>query len=998
MSNRSNRSAQRAIRYALLTSTIASAAVQAQEATQDPGIQEVIVTGSRIPQPNLTSISPVTAVSAEQVKIEGTTRVENLINNLPQAFADFGGNVSNGSTGAATVNLRNLGSQRTLVMVNSRRLMPGDPTQNGAAAPDLNQIPSALIERVEVLTGGASAVYGADAVAGVVNFIMNDNFEGVRVDAQYSVFQHKNDSDIANIVRARNFDLPDSNVIDGQSKDVTLIAGINTEDGRGNATVYFGYRTLAEIRQDARDYSSCTLTSDGGGPGVFSCGGSGTPAVTRFRPQSGGDFTFDPDGTVRPFTPGDQYNFAPDNFYQRPDERRTAGLFAHYDVSDTSTLYTEFSFMDDHTHAQVAPSGAFLGSGPGQPPFFGSRAINCDNPFLSADMVRQFCGGNPNAGDVLINIGRRNVEGGGRVDDLRHTSFRGVLGARGELSENWSYDIYGLYGTTLLSENFQNDFSRERVGKALNAVTDNRAGSVTRGQIVCRVNADADLSNDDPACVPWNIFQTGGVTPDQLAYLQVPGLTQGQTVEQILSGSLSADLGAYGLKLPTATDGVAVAFGAEYRSERSELRADVAFATGDLAGQGAPTLDTFGSFDVREVFGEARLPLVQDKPFAQSLSAEVGYRFSEYNLGFDTDTYKLGLDWAPVDDVRLRASYQRAVRSPNVQELFLTPRVQLDGNTDPCASTTGRTPRATLEQCARSGVTPAQYGNILSNPAAQYNGLVGGNPNLEPEESDTYSFGLVLTPQFMPGFTLTLDYFDIRIEKLIGSLGGDFIVNSCVFSGTFCNQVQRDPNGSLWLGDSGYVEDGIINMGSEETKGVDVEASYRFELGRVGSLGLTLVGTHLDAFTLEPLPGEPTFDCVGLYGTVCGTPIPKWRHKLRAHWETPTGVDVALTWRFLNSVDLDATSSDPSLANEVPETDRRIGTRSYIDLTASYSVSDVAMFSNVTGRLGVNNLFDKDPPMIGQGSCPAVFCNGNTFPQVYDALGRYIFVGLTAEF
>ena len=187
----------------------------------------MVVTGSRIPQPNLDSISPVTSVGAAEVKLQGVTRVEDLVNNLPQAFADFGGNLSNGATGAATVNLRNLGSQRTLVLVNSRRLMPGDPTQNGAASPDLNQIPAALIERVEVLTGGASAVYGADAVAGVVNFIMNDNFEGVRVDAQYSLYQHNNDSSIGDLVQQSGFAVPDDNVTDGYTKDITAVVGIN---------------------------------------------------------------------------------------------------------------------------------------------------------------------------------------------------------------------------------------------------------------------------------------------------------------------------------------------------------------------------------------------------------------------------------------------------------------------------------------------------------------------------------------------------------------------------------------------------------------------------------------------------------------------------------------------------------------------------------------------------------------------------------------------------
>src|SRR5512138_1099238 len=273
---------RRAVRCTLFTSAAAAlaGALPAQAQQQESStIQEVVVTGSRIAQPGLTSVSPVTSVSADTVKIEGVTRVEDLINNMPQAFADFGGNLSNGATGTASVNLRNLGSQRTLVLVNSRRLMPGDPTQNAAASPDLNQIPAALIERVEVLTGGASAVYGADAVAGVVNFIMNDKFEGVRVDAQYGLYQHdNNDSTIRNLVRDAGFAAPDGNTQDGYSKDITFLAGINTEDGRGNATVYLGYRTLSAVTQNRRDFSACAL----GSGDTFSCRGSGTTAPALF--------------------------------------------------------------------------------------------------------------------------------------------------------------------------------------------------------------------------------------------------------------------------------------------------------------------------------------------------------------------------------------------------------------------------------------------------------------------------------------------------------------------------------------------------------------------------------------------------------------------------------------------------------------------------------------------------------------------------------------------
>jgi outer membrane receptor protein involved in Fe transport len=307
-----------------------------------------------------------------------------------------------------------------------------------------------------------------------------------------------------------------------------------------------------------------------------------------------------------------------------------------------------------------------------------------------------------------------------------------------------------------------------------------------------------------------------------------------------------------------------------------------------------------------------------------------------------------------------------------------------------------------------TGVTDLQYGNIVVNPAAQYNGLVGGNADLDPEVSDTYSYGLVFTPSFLPSFTMTLDYFDIKVEKLIDQIGQDFILNQCMDSGDpeFCGRINRiqapgtEGDGSLWLGDSAFVEDPILNTGSLSTKGVDLEMNYRLEAGGIGAIAFSLIGTYTDEFITEPLAGFDTkYDCQGLYGTVCGVPIPEWRQKLRANWMSPWGVDVALTWRFIDEVALDLTSSDTDLNDDdFATTDQRLGSRSYFDLSASYTFQEMGAFSSVTGRLGVNNLTDKDPPLLGQDNCPSVLCNGNTFPQVYDTLGRFVFIGLTADF
>lgn len=1020
----------RAIRLALATSAASTAmysgATLAQDdpAPQDPAavdVGAVVVTGTRIKQPNLTSISPVTAVSAESVKIEGITRIEDLINNLPQAFADFGGNLSNGATGAATVNLRNLGSQRTLVLVNGRRLMPGDPTQNGNAAPDLNQIPASLIERIEVLTGGASAVYGADAVAGVINFIMNDDFEGVRLDAQYGFYQHDNGNRINDIVEARGFETPDSSVRDGYSKDFTFVLGMNTGDGRGNATVYAGYRELDALLQSERDFSACSLTSGGsefvdltGNPtDDFICGGSSTTSPARFQAsnndptsdafgtETGPARTIDPvTGAFIPYvTAQHAYNFAPLNYYQRPDERYTAGLFAHYDVNEKLEAYTEFAFMNDSTPAQIAPSGLFRGSG-AAPGRFGVPAggyiVNCDNPFLSPEQVQYFCldQGLTATDDAIISIGLRNTEGEPRISDFEHTSYRAVIGGRGDFAEAWSYDVYGLYGTTEYSQNFLNDFSSRRAATALLAVDDGN------GNVVCRVNADADITNNDPNCVPYNIFQANGITQAALGYVVSPGFQAGSTTEQILSGSITGDLGQYGIKLPWAEQGLAVAFGAEYRSEESETRNDLAFSTGDLLGQGGAQVNIQGSYDVKEIFTEARLPLAEGKRGAEILALEAGYRYSEYSLGFDTDTYKFGANWAPVDAIRLRGSYQRAVRAPNIVELFRPAVVQLDGVTDPCAVDEPGvgTPERSAAECALTGVSAAQYGNIAANPAAQYNGLTGGLATLEPESSDTLSFGFVFTPGFLDGFSLAVDYFDIKVENLVGTVGADLILRKCLDSGdpTYCGLVNRAPgSGSLWLGTTGYVTDMNVNTGSLQTKGIDLEANYRVSVG-ASRLSFQWIATQVDELVTEPLTGDPTYDCVGFYGAVCGTPVPELRSKLRATWSSPWNLDLTMTWRFIDSVELDSASDNPQLAGAVFPTEAKLDAMNYLDLAAAYSIpSELAA---MTFRLGVNNLTDEDPPIVGQSSCPSTFCNGNTFPQVYDTLGRTVFLNVTADF
>ncbi len=959
----------------VIAMTAAPALAQAQT-TDDTAVEEIVVTGSRIPQPNMKSISPVTQITSQDIKAQGVTRVEDMINALPQAFAAQGANISNGASGTATVNLRGLGTSRTLVLIDGRRMTPGSPV---APAADLNFIPSSLIERVEVNTGGASAVYGSDAVAGVVNFIMQRDFEGVKLDAQYSGYQHRNENvNAKNANNARGFSLPDGTVWDGEASEFSLTIGANSPDGKGNVTAYATYREVSSVLQANRDYSACTFNSGS----VFTCGGSGTSDPARV-----GSFIVDGNTFRTRNAATDVYNYGPTNYYQRPDQRVTLGAFAHYEVKPWLEAYTDLMFMDDHTVAQIAPGGIFAGS----------YQVNCDNPLMSAQQQQKLCDTAAGTSTIkTVTVARRNTEGGGRQSDIRHTSYRAVVGARGDLDKNWSYDTYFQYGTTIYTQSTTGYFMTSRIQNALLATTD------SNGNIVCQ----SVVNKTDTSCVPYNIFSEGGVTQAALDYLTVDGSEQGTTSQHVLNFSITGLLGDYGVKSPLAEDGVGVAAGVEYRRESLTYQADYLLTEGLLSGTGGASPAVNGSFNVAELYGEARVPLVQNAPLVKDLQLELGYRYSDYSTVGSTNTYKIGADYSPIDDLRFRASYNRAVRAPNVIELYAAQAVQLDGTTDPCAGldSTDADDMATAAKCATAfNLTTAQVLAIEDNTASQYNGLTGGNPDLKPETSDTYTVGFVARPSVIPGLSFSVDYFHIKVKDYISTVGADTILKRCVDNNdqSFCSLVHRDSNNSLYLSSDGYVTDLTMNTGSLETSGVDFNLNYSadletFGLGGWGRVSTNFVGTWLDTLKTQSLPGDAAYDCAGYYGTICGTPNPEWRHKWRTTWSTPwSDLSISAQWRYIAGVDLDATSDDVQLYSEDLQyaTDLRLKSRSYIDLSASFSVKDVYKLN-----IGVNNVFDIDPPLVGGSNCPSGSCNGNTYSQVYDTLGRYGFVRISREF
>lgn len=1009
-------------------------AVQAAPASTT-SVQELVVTGSRIPSKNLTSVSPVTTVNNQTVKLQGTTNVEDLINNLPQAFADFGQFESNGSTGTATIDLRGLGDKRTLVLVDGHRLVPGDP---GLPVPDINMIPPALIDRVEVLTGGASAVYGSDAVAGVVNFIMKHNYEGLQLDTEFSIGEHENNNQ--QVRRASNFAvnnpslaaffpapiaLPSGAAWAGERWTATITGGANTPDDKGNVEFYLGYTSIQPVLEGKYDWSTCGLSTNTSNTHQQYCGGSVTAAgagggllqvlsgPNQFPPApayfglgyaiTGGTApcTGSAGTCLAPFTASNLYNFAPLNYIQRPDIRYQAGEFSHYEVAPWLDFYSSFMFMDDHTVAQIAGSGSFYGDN--------VYTIPCNDPLLSATQANTLCGPEAGiAGDTASAlIGRRNVEGTGRTSDITHMDYQIVFGAKGDIGQGWTYDVSIQYGRSVLTDIEGGYFLNSKLLNALDVVPG------PGGTAVCA---------SGPPCVPYNIWTPGGVTPQQLNYLEGTAIFTGFTQEQVVTGTIAGDLGQYGLKSPWSSDGIGISVGAEYRREFLQFTPDETAESGDLAGFGGSVGFTQGSQADKDVFGEVRIPLIQNMTGFKDLTFEGGVRWSDYTHGGDNVTYKLGLDWQIIPDLRLRGSYERAVRAPNVDELFAPVVPGLVAGSDPCAGSLS-TVLAATPGCANtfSKVLGLPIGSSLNAAvqalepltvpqciSSQCGDLSGGNANLVPETAKTYSFGAVFTPTFFRGFSLSVDYFNITVNDGITTLPLELVMNSCVSGNqALCNLIERNATGAYAIfggNGAGFVNLTEVNASSLKTSGIDVNTDYRvslsdWHLGDHGSLDFNFTGTYVHNLTTT-FPGEPSFDCAGLYGVTCGTPTPKWRHQFRISWTTPWNLTLSANWRYLSPTSLDFNTSNPSLQDkhfkDLFPTDAHIPAFSYFDVSFQYKFEN-----RYTIRGGVNNIFDRTPPLLDTNSfgiaAPA-FGNANTYPQVFDPLGRVLFVGLTADF
>jgi iron complex outermembrane recepter protein len=933
-------------------------------AEQDPGSsgtdaaergESIIVTGSRVPRRDLTSTSPLTVVQDEEFQLSGTVNVEGVLNTLPQVIPGTTAFSNNPGGGVATLNLRGLGSQRNLVLVNGRRYMFYSTNQ----ITDLNTIPAFLIDSVDVVTGGASAVYGSDALAGVTNFHLRNDLNGIIAGGQYSLTEH------------------------GDGARYNLYAAIGTEfgDGRGNVTIYGEYYNRGDIFQDARPFSAFALGDSGGT--LIPLGSSGVPqgrhvaigsgstvvgAGTNYQSGTFGAFFGNP-GVSTPYNSAtDSYNYAPSNYLMVPQKRWTLGGYGEYELIDNIRAYGEVAFVNNQVDNELAAT-------PITQRVYIPLSIACARVSaadctqltnIAAQQAALIAGGSTaygpftagagsfNAlqpGEVAITTNYRVTQIANRLSLDDRNGYRMLGGFRGGITDDINFDLYYSYART---KNAQVQL-----------------GNISRSRYVTNV--------ENGTC---NVFGANLLSQTCINNISIAAQNQVESRLQVAQGSIS---GSAPFTFPWANDAVGFAVGAEWRSMDARFIPDTALSSGDVAGFNAGR-PTSGQYDAKELFAELRLPIVQDN-FIHRFELSGAYRYSDYSLEAvgGVHTYAAGAELAPVQDVTFRAQYQRAVRAPNVGELFGGQSIGFPAATDPCSSRQPvalRTPQLQA-LCIATGVPAANVWTAAIQPNAQIEGRFGGNPLLQEEVGDTYTVGAIIRPRFVPRLNVAIDWYDIKVANAISAAGGGAggILDLCyniTMGGPICGLIRRDAAGSISGGGEFIITALNANLSGLRSRGIDWQVDYNLPvnfglMGPSSKLSFYVVGNYTYDSSYTRAPGDPGIQCEGRFGLLCDDPTPKWKWSSRVSWADGP-LTTSIRWRHLSSV-----KDDNDTIQYVVE---KIDAYDYFDLAFSFDVTD-----NATLNLGINNLFDKKPPVIGDNQEQA-----NTYPGTYDVLGRDFFV------
>ena len=939
---------------------------------------DIVVTGSRIARRDLEVASPVSVVGAQEISDRQPLTAEDLLRDLPSVRPANGPSVNITSTGSSTIDLRGIGVNRTLVLVDGRRVVPY--SMDGVV--DLNSIPIGLVERVDVVTGGASTVYGADAVAGVINFVLKHRYQGLQASFN-------------NRITDRG---------DAGQRRVDLVAGTDFADGRGNITVAAGYSKRDSLEATGRAFSAVPISSTNGlfggsqstSPVLFTSPG---PVALGLGTGSLGSVLDPRTGRLRVATQSDLSNSSVGTFLQTPLETYSLYGSANFDIAPDIELYGSASYVQNRVTTQLAPGGILSDS----------FRVPLNNAYMPAGLRTQLCSalsvsrdacdaaanatGPGSAGyrEVAVTPLRRFFEYGPRINHFKSEQLQVQGGLRGDITSSLHFDVGVQYGRTQQSQLLENYGSYSRLQQALRSYT-------VSGSPVC-----SDTAN---GCVPFNLFgPTGSITDAMLDFIDLDAATRRRNELTVVTGSINGDL--FGITSPLADKPFAFSIGAEYRRLKASADPDpAARIAGEVMGSGQAQLPFAGVITVKELFGEIIAPLVVDKPFAHSLRVEAGARYSDYNTTGSSWTWKAGGSYEPVEGVKFRGMYQVAVRSPNISELF-APRVQSVGSlaVDPCQGTSPIGNAGLTALCIATGAPSGSIGSIPSPSANQINTTIAGNASLDVERARTVTLGAVFTPRPVQGLALTVDYFRIRLKDAITTPATGDIINGCFspalnptysYNG-FCQLVGRNPLHGGLNGSSdtlGAVLAGS-NLGVIETAGIDLGVNYRLELsqlglgGEPGQLRLSTTGTWLDYYHFQATPNAINRDCTGYYSVNCGTPRPKWRWNSRVTYSNET-FDLSLLWTHIGKTAIEPYLPTPEQPLSTPqpggpnpasvlEAFRSIKAADYFDLNATIRLREE--FELI---ILVENLFDKQPPMVGN----AVGSNANSFPSLYDPYGR----------
>jgi outer membrane receptor protein involved in Fe transport len=1008
------------------------AEIESGQDASDTAAGDITITGSRIRRPNLESTVPITSVGGQEFFETGQTSVGDVLNELPALRSTFSQANSSrflGTAGLNLLDLRGLGTQRTLVLVNGRRHV-GSDVLNNAVSPDVNTFPTDLIERVDVVTGGNSAIYGSDAIAGVVNFVLKRDFEGLQIRGQGGISKYG----------------------DAGAYYTSALAGRNFAGDRGNVVLNLEYARQNEFFASGRpnlrqsnafivvdtDPAGTANGSDGNPDRLFftdirsaTYSDSGTFLST---PDAAGFYTpfiFNPDGTLSQQT-GTRIGRAPfgsfqggngDNFRANRQfglspnlDRYSANMMAHFTVSQAFEPFVEAKYS--RTDSLGNSSGPFFTGATGSPR---ERFRVGSNPFLTpqaqaivgayyGDFYGAYdAGGNPIGNGVFDAIEYdygfglyRNVEDfGNREEKARRETYRIVTGVRGEFNDDWNYEVSANYGRFEEKTRISGNVNQQRYLLAIDAVR------APNGQIVCRSQIDptarvafegaidtafaaSQLAADVAACTPVNLFGRGNVTQANRDYLLTNSFTDAHISQFVLNAFMSGDTSSF-FNLPGGPVGFAL--GAEYRKEKVFYDQDDFTQSGLSFYNGIGTFDPT-SFEVKEAFGEIRLPLIRDS-FIHELTISAAGRVSDYKGSTGTTyAYNAGLDFAPVRDLRLRANYSRAVRAPNLTDLFF-PLSQnfAPAPNDPCAVRNRGTGSATrAANCLADGV-PADFDFVYRSSLAFQS---GGNPNLQEEKSDSYTVGGVFQPRFLPGFALTVDFYDITVNEVITSPSAQQILNACYDAATienqFCALFERQPGPSR--GPAGEIPGRILensldvvplNYAKLKVRGIDAEVAYRKKFAGLGSLSTKLTYTRVlknDAF-LNPLtPNVPNRALFEL-----GDP----RDAFNFDVDLKSGpITFGYDLRYIGKQVLNQYEDFFSVGDQPPQNADYADRRFYPAVFYHDVRLSIAAGTNFDFYMGVDNVLDRDPPfgLSGAGGGSAIFSNR----------GRFFYAGAVAKF